>query len=58
VEKQRGKEGQKRCSRIEGITRKQENKLVGNNTEVKDEVLKIGPEGYLVEKDHNVKNDE
>jgi len=31
---------------------------VGNNTEVKDEVLEIGPEGYLVEKDHNVKNDE
>jgi hypothetical protein len=31
---------------------------VGNNTEVKDEVLKIRPEGYLVEKDHDVDNDD
>jgi hypothetical protein len=58
MEKERGKEGEKGWNRIKGVTGKQEKELVGNDTEVKDEAFEIRAKGYLVEKNHDVKNDE
>jgi hypothetical protein len=58
VKKQRTEEREEGRNRIKSVTGKQENKLVRNDTEVKDESFEIRAEGYLVEKNQNIDNDE
>ena len=58
MEKQRTEEGEENRNRIKSFTGEQEKELGGDDTKMKDEVLEIRPKGYLIEKNHDVKNDE
>jgi hypothetical protein len=58
MEKQRTEEGEENRNRIKSFTGEQEKELGGDDTKMKDEAPEIWTEGYLVEKDHDVKNDD